>query len=437
MRLNNFISAGTLKNISSVMIGTSVSTLIPILTSPIMSRLFSTTDYGILGLYFSVTTLVGILTFSHYSQAIIIVKEDEEAKQVLWFTLFLSTLICFLLFLSISLLYFFTVYIQSIGIGLWIFLVPLSVLLNSISVLFLQWATRVQQFKEVSNNKIYQAFLMISIQITFGLTIKNEIGLMAGLLSGQLYSAYYLTKTFYLNKTNNIGLPNFKNFKKVAVQHKGLLLYTTPSNFINNLINQLPLFLLQKFGGLSYAGSYNFTQRFLNLPQLFLSSGIVEVFKQKASSHYHEFGNCHNMFIKTFKGLTLLSIIPFALMFILAPSIFSFVFGEQWREAGEFARYLSIMFFFSFTVTPLSFMFYLGNKLKENFLLQILLLILTVSSFYIGDYLFSEKKYLLLVYSLAYSIIYILYFIRSYHFSKGSLSKSQSFSGQKPLLFLK
>lgn len=387
-----------------------------------MARIFAASSYGLLGLYMSISGLIGVLAYSHYTQAIMLPKENSDARQVVWFALSFSTLVSVTAMLVFVLLHLFTDIISSSEISLWYFFIPVSIFLNGVNAALLTWANRVQQYKQLSFNRVIQAVVTVAVQITLGLLIKNETGLMAGLLTGQVISVVLLVWRFGNRKETGIGSPQTAQFKKIAVQYKNLLFFSTPSDFINNLINQTPIFLLQKFGGVSYVGYYNFTQRFLGLPQQFLSSAIVDVFKQKASYSYSHEGNCREIFLKTLKVLTLLGIIPFIILVLFAPPIFEFVFGGEWRNAGIFAQFLGILFFFRFIVSPLSYVYIIAGKMREDFFLHLLFLLFTTLAFIIGDFFFEDKKYLILVYSLAYSAVYIVYLFRSYKFSKGNLT---------------
>ncbi len=422
--LKKFISPATFKNISTLMTGTVIAAIIPILSAPIMSRIFTSSDYGVLGLYMSISGLIGVLAYSHYANAIMLPKENIEARQILWFSVFISTAISLLTLLIFISLYLFTNLFSSSSIGFWYFFIPLSILLNGFNATLLIWANRTQKYRNLSFNRIIQALLTVAVQITLGILIKNETGLLVGLLLGQSISVFLLLYAFFNSGEFGIGVPNRKAFKNIAVKYKGLLFYGTPSDFINNLINQTPIFLLQKFAGISYVGYYNFTQRFLGLPQQFISSAIVDIFKQKASYSYSHFGNCREVFVKTFKALSMLAILPFIVIFFFAPSLFSFVFGQQWYTAGIFAQFLGIMFFFRFIVSPLSYVYILANKLKEDFLLHILFLVLTTASFYISNYFFDRKDMMILTYSLTYSFVYLIYLVRSYSFSRGPKVKN-------------
>ena len=405
--------------------GTFIAAIIPIITAPIMSRLYEPKFYGVLGLYTSITGLVGIIAYTNYAQAIMMTKEDEDSKQVVWFSLLISFIISCISILIILCISLFTNFITDSVVGHWLFFLPLSVFLNGVNYILLIWANRIKNYKNLAFNRIIQALLTVLIQITIGILIKNETGLMVGLLSGQLLSAFLLSLEFYFKrKIFYIGRPKFGHFKGIAIKYKDLVLYSTPSEFINNFINQTPIFLLQKFGGTSYVGNFTFTQRFLGLPQLFLSSAIVDVFKQKASEAYNRIGNCKAIFLKTFKVLTGLAIVPFLISLFFAPQIFAFVFGNKWAEAGVFAQFLSVMFFFRFIVSPLSYVYFIAGKMKEDFLLHILFLAVTSLAFYVGNSIFEDKKYLILLYSFAYSGVYIIYLIRSYFFSKQRLTIS-------------
>lgn len=416
--MHKIVSAKTFVNLSTLFSGTLLSTIIPILFAPVMTRIFTASDYGVLGLYMSISGLLGVLAYIHYPQAIMLSKNDETARQVMWFSMGFSVVVALLSLAIIGYLYLFTNWPAASPLRFWLLFIPLSVFFNGISASIMVWANRHQQYKILASNRIVQSILTVVIQISFGLLINNETGLVLGLMGGQFTSAFLLWLRFNKSGKASLNKPKLKSFKSVAFEYRNLLFYSTPSNFINNLINQTPIFLLQKFGGIAYVGSYNFTQRILGMPQLLFSSAVVEVFKQKASTSYNETGNCRNVFIKTFKALGLMAIIPFTLIILLAPPVFAFVFGEEWRQAGVFAQFLGILFFFRFVVSPLTYVYIIVGKLKENFWMHVLFLLITTLSFYVGDYFLADKEYLILTYSLTYSLVYLVYLFRSFQLSK-------------------
>lgn len=189
------------------------------------------------------------------------------------------------------------------------------------------------------------------------------------------------------------------------------------SEFINNFINYIPVFLLSKLTGPATVGLYNMSTRMLGIPITTVSSAIGEVFRQKAAKEYNETGSCRPTFLKTFKTLALLSIAPFIVLIFWGGDIFGFIFGERWRQAGEFTQILGLMFYFRFVVSPLTYLYYIAGRQKEDFLLHILMLALGFLSILAAWYFYGTEEKMLLFYALAYVLIYLIYFVRSLSFT--------------------
>jgi len=154
------------------------------------------------------------------------------------------------------------------------------------------------------------------------------------------------------------------------------------------------------------------------MPVSLLSTTVLDVFKQRATEDYNKYGNCEDIFVKTFKKLVLLGIFPFTILGIYAPELFAFVFGQDWQVAGEFAQIMTPMIFLKFITNPLSYTFFIANKQNINLVGQIILFSLMLTAIYIGVKL-NDEYLIVKLFSISYSIMYILYLIISYQYSKG------------------
>ena len=67
------------KNVLVVMSGTAVAQAIGFALSPIISRLFSPSDFGVFGSFNSVSTIIAAGATLEYTQAIMLPKEKEDA----------------------------------------------------------------------------------------------------------------------------------------------------------------------------------------------------------------------------------------------------------------------------------------------------------------------------------------------------------------------
>jgi O-antigen/teichoic acid export membrane protein len=386
-----------------------------------MTRLYGPESYGVLAIYMSITGVIGVFISSGYTQAIMLPSDNNYAKQIVWLSILLNTIISVTTLIAILFFQFFSVN----KIELWYYVIPFSIFFGGITAILTLWANRVKDYKNLTTNRIVQAIITVIIQILFGIYYSNFLGLLMGLFFGQIYSAISLTYNFYLrgNRKNHIGKPVRSTFNLILKEYKQLVIYTTPGELINNFINQTPIILLYRFGGVMGAtlvGNFSFTQRILGMPQQLISSSIIDVFKQKASEEYNKTNSCKILYLKTMKLLLLISIGPLIITYLFAPDIFKFVFGEKWFLAGLFSKYLCVLFFLRFTVSPLTYTFILARKFKEDFILHIFFLIAIILGFTLGDYFFEDKKILVLIYSFIYSIVYLVYFYKSYKYSDSS-----------------
>jgi O-antigen/teichoic acid export membrane protein len=172
---------------------------------------------------------------------------------------------------------------------------------------------------------------------------------------------------------------------------------------LNAASRQSPNILLSVFFSTASAGFFMLTQRVVGAPIYIVGGAVGDVFRQQASVIYAENGECKVVYLKTFKKLILISFVPFVIFFIIAPDIFSIIFGEKWRIAGEYAQILAPMFFLQFIANPLSNMYLIAQKQKEDLTMQIILFLVILTPFLI----FSDAFWAIVLYSIGYSSIYL------------------------------
>jgi O-antigen/teichoic acid export membrane protein len=407
-----------------LMSGSVLAQMIPILVAPLLSRMYTPANYGILGLYMGITGLIAMFGTLQYAHAIVLAKDEEEAQQLI--KLCLQILLGFVLFVAFTTLLFHQTignYFNSIELSLWLWMAPISILMNGFSNVFGNYATRHQHYSLISMNRIISAVATTFCSLSIGYYSKNPLGLFVGLWVGQIINGLLLMvmtmrktgiqwQDIVHAKTQSV-IQRFINFPK----------FSLPSDFINNLTNQLPIFMLNTYGSATAVGHYNMGNRILGLPIGFIAQSFSEVFRQRAAQDYRETGSCKAIFLKTLKTLGLLSILPFALLIIWGPEIFAWVLGEKWREAGHYAQIMGVMFFFRFTVSPLTYVYYIANRQKEDFYLHLLFLLIAFMSFQIGYYYFGTTESALYIFSFLYSGIYCIYLLRSFQLSSGTAHK--------------
>ena len=397
---------------------TTIAQLISIACAPVLYRIYDKADYGTLGLYMAITGVTGVFSTLQYLQTILLEKEDEDAINAMWLNRVINIGFSLLAFSVILILWRpITNFIENEALIKWLWLLPVSIFFSGQGEIFKVWANRKKEYTILTQNTMLSATAVPTISISLGLLFKSEMGLFIGLLSGQCLSAIFMVYRMRRNYDISYLRFNRDRIKALFYKHKVFPLFSLPSEFVNRFTNQLPVFMLNAYAGPSVVGVYNLATRMLGLPIQLVGGAISTVFQQKATHDYNSAGTCRPIFIKTFKSLSLIAIVPTLIIVFFGPDLFAMVFGEKWRESGEYARILMVMFSGRLIVSPLSYLFFIMNKQKEDFIWHIWMLFSNFLVFYFMLSYDFDLKCTLLVFSLNYSLIYLLYLKRAFKFS--------------------
>lgn len=404
------------RNVLTLMTGTTIAQAIPMAISPILTRIYTPEDFGVFAIYMSMAAIISIMATGRYEMAIMLPKEDEDVKKIVKLIVMILSSVVLVVFLIVFIFNFqISNLFENKEISNWLYFLPLSILLTSLYQVFNYLLIREKNFKRLATNKVIVSTTNATTQLGIGLSVQNAFGLLLGNLLGFIVSIFFIVKSKVVNRYFNFtNLP----IKDVAKEYKNFPKYDVPSVLVNVMANQLPILALGKFFGLGVLGHYSLMYKVLMMPINLLSNTVLDVFKQKATEDYNRDGNCKVIFISTFKRLVLIGFVPFTILGIFAPELFSFVFGEKWRVAGEFAQIMTPMFFINFIVNPLSYTFFIVQKQRMNLIGQMTLLVLTVISIYYGVN-YGDEYTIVLAFSISYSVVYFLYLTMSYRFARG------------------
>nr|WP_230309333.1 oligosaccharide flippase family protein [Planomicrobium sp. YIM 101495] len=334
--------------------GTILAQIVTVIFSPFITRLYGPEAFGTLGVFIAFTALLSSIISFTYPMAIILPKEETVAVAVAKISLYIGGVFSII-----------------IGIGLWIFGEPIlnhfnmNVLLNYLIFipifLFLsaalqvtnQWIIREKLFRIYSKATLQQSVLLNFSKIGIGLLSPTSFSLVLLTTVGQLLSILLLLKGTSKKLISNLKKKtNAALLKKTAKLYLDFPKYRAPEMFINGITQNFPLLLLTSAFGPASAGFYLLGQRMLSLPSQLLGKAIGDVFYPRVAEAVNNKENITRLISKATAALVVVGIMPFGLIFILGPFIFGWIFGEEWRVAGEYARWLSLWSFFVFINNP-------------------------------------------------------------------------------------
>lgn len=409
------------RNVITLMTGTAFAQALPIAVSPILTRLYTPADFGVFAIYMAIASILGVLVTGRYELAILIPKQDRDAIHIAALSAGLSVVISGLLFLVV--IAFNQPIAQLLGspeLSAWLYWVPASTLLSGIYQSLNYWSNRKSQYKRLAISRTAQSGSTSLAQWGAGYVGVGATGLVGGQLAGQVLSTAVLTRL--ICKEDKALIQTIQKNRIIAMAKKYLNFpkYLIVAHGFNTASSQMPVMLLGALFNSATAGFYTLIQRVMGAPMTLVAGALGDVFRQEASYAYAHNGNCKAIYKKTFKRLLLISIVPFLIFFFVAPPLFSFVFGADWRIAGEYAQILTPMFFLRFITSPLSSVYVFAEKQRIDLLWQVSLFFLVCLSLYFGSYQ-AEPMYSLIGFSLAYSFMYAINGFFSYRLASGFL----------------
>lgn len=342
------------KGMITLVIGAGFARGIGILSIPILTRLYSPEDYGVLALYISITSVIIPCLTLRYVQAIPLPTRDVMGGNLLslCFKLVLITsIIIFIIF------YFFAERIFTIlnmsPLIQWWPLIVLGSLGAAIFEIFSFWRVRKKSFKSIAKAQVYQSIIGSVAKIGLSFVLMKPLGLILGQLLNQSVG----TKTLIGSRFDLLNIMKSVDFKKEKLlffYYQDFMWYRLPSHILMVLSVQAPYLMMASLYGSSATGQLALAIMVISIPTSLISSGIAKAyFAEVASIGRTDLVTIRQITHDLQKRLFLVGVPSSILIFIFSEFLFVFFFGSEWALAGKYAAILAPYILFQFTSSPL------------------------------------------------------------------------------------
>src|SRR5699024_3571808 len=106
------------------------------------------------------------------------------------------------------------------------------------------------------------------------------------------------------------------------------------------------------FFGPATAGFYNIGRTVLSMPSRLIEKAVGDVFYPRIAVAANTGENLNKLIKKATWYLVGVGIIPFSIVILFGPFLFTLVFGSEWTTAGEYARWIALFSFSTFINKP-------------------------------------------------------------------------------------
>lgn len=319
--------------------------------SPFITRIYGPEVFGLQGLFLSLVSILAPIVALRYPMAIIVAEDETDARHLGQ----LSMLVSFVLSCLLGVLLLVAGEpIQAVlgaeALGPLIWFLPLAVFCVAAQDVTGFRAVRDSQFRLVGIVNVIQAFLTNLARVLGGL-VTPVAGVLVAVTS--LTPAVQAALLHVTRKRGRSPVPPLRRLNAFALlrKHRDFPIYRVPTDVMNSASQSVPVIMLAALFSPTAAGLYVLTRSVLTLPATLIGTAIGNVLY----AHYADLNRAQKPLMPVLIGWTtgLLAFAPFIIgLAWFAPGTFAFVFGEEWREAGAYAQWMSLWIAISIANVP-------------------------------------------------------------------------------------
>lgn len=390
--------------------GNVIAQVVGILFYPLLTRLYSAQDFGLLNLFTSFVGVLTLLATADYQYAIVLPKSDRKAIATVQLGVLINIGVFLITLLSVPFSSAIAHVFKAPDLAKVYILIPFFVFLSGIWTLLNYWFTRKKQFGNISRFQISQMLWNSGLKYLFGIAGFLRWGLFSATILGLGVSlGFNLRKAWKQWGKEFLKIDRYQ-IRTTARRYARFPLYSLPRNTLNNLSGNLPFFLLTPAFGLAETGYLGMAFTLALRPIQMVVSSIYQTFFQHISEKVLQRQPIQKFFLK-FIGRTLAVIIPaFIALYFILPWLCELILGPGWGKTGEYIQ-LMLPYLASLALaSSLNFIPDIFQRQGGMLIIEIIYLGLRVSGLLIGIYQ-NDMELAVLLYSMGGVLVFIVQLI--------------------------
>ena len=165
------------KNVTTLATGTAVAQVLTFVFSPIVSRLYSPSDFGFFALFMSVVSAISVIVCGRLELAIMLPKSDDEAVLIKQSAYTICILLSSLTFVTTLLLTLFGFKLNTLFL-----LSGLMTLFTGFYQINSNWSIRKKDFKVIAKSRIINSFSNLFTSLLLGSSPEVGLGSAASVI---------------------------------------------------------------------------------------------------------------------------------------------------------------------------------------------------------------------------------------------------------------
>lgn len=368
--------SGPLRGVASIVSGSVAGQAVVILTYPVLTRLYDPGDFGLFAVFASVVSMIAVASTASLEAAVPLPVEDEDAAAVAWSGLasvaatgLLTALVGTVAAVPLAEL------LGAPRLATYWWLIVLTVLAFGTYLVLSEWMVRDRSYGALGRRNLLQGIGQVGTQLGLGLAGVRPLGLLLGLGVGRVVAlGGLLSRRGLLRQAR----PTAAALRAAVRRYRRFPLIAMPSSLVNSAGLEVPLLLVAALYGDVRAGFLGLTVRVISGPFTVLGQAVNQVVAGESSAAIRTPNGTLGRIVRTSaRRLLLVGAVPAAVLLATGPALFGVVFGQEWTEAGDYARLLALAYLGQLAVVPVSSTLFLLERQHHELAWVVLRLLLT------------------------------------------------------------
>lgn len=388
---------------------------VPLIVTPILSRLFSPEAFGEWGIFSSVINIVGVGMFLGYENAIVKAGSESDSINICVLCLLLAFgIICVLGLLFLLGCFFQIRFITEFPYAELLFIYLLFYIFY---IVLYNYANRRECYNTLAVSHIVSGLSQASFRIFFGII---SLTFFNGLILGTTFALMINVPFLLFCLRNKLNFHFYKNINcndifSLAKRYKRFPIFDAPGSIMAFAAFQAPTIILVFFFSKSVIGCFSIVIQLLLMPMSFIGSAMSKVYYQQLCIVQDNIDEISKVTYKVIKTVCIISIIPLLFLAIGGDKLIALFLGNKWSTTGDVALCLALWSFPTALTEPLIPLYRTLDKQKTLLFFHTLYFIGGIGSVIIGCLISHNLYCILLTFS---TICFFVKFAMFFNLSK-------------------
>lgn len=339
--------------VAQILVGSLLGQGLILAASPALTRLYTAEDFAALAIVTSISAVIGSISAWSWDRAIVIPAEHRTAVAIVRLGLIAvaATTVVGGTIALVARDFLARVFNSMIFVDYW-WVVPATVFAIGVYSIISSWLVRMRNYGRLAFRNATLGASQALYSIAFGLLGATPFGLISSVGAGRVFASLGMLR---LRRRHFRRLQPGHTLRETASAYRKFPLINSWSRLLNSLGLQLPVILIVSLYGSVEAGLYALTLRVLAAPVGVLSDAVSQYFEGNFAKRFRDSdGGLRALTMRVTTRLFLISALPAATILAFGPTLFGWMFGSDWRQAGVYAQILVISYLAQVCVSPIS-----------------------------------------------------------------------------------